>query len=270
MFTQFAFVQKINKEKVEVLVFPGNFVWSFGTGTGPVSKGTQDIFPFILQPVDKKPLICNKINAGDETKLTSYSGGLIFEETYSLPGGSLVCILLPHNYIPTMLKFIDKLEIPLYAETRNHKNPGHIQVHYNANTRQCGVSFNLTKTCSFGIKFGMKECTGNFPSGDATDLSDSYEDLISSFKKNEFITREVLTTNLKELDVPKKTLDDIYAILGKIHNNGIPVAQSKKRLSEKFSSIAGDTANILSILDSVAAKGAMLFVLSRLLTYIRM
>lgn len=271
MLTKLIVIQKIEADG-QVDVFQAtsdNFQWTFESRRTK-SKEDKEYFPFLLfgnlNILQRKP--------GAETRIYTRENEITFCDDYGVPGGIVIGILFPKNFIPDIVKFKDKPFIPVgFAGQISTRPPGQFQILYNHLEKKCAIVFNIHENICFGFKCIAKRVSDdNFPrneniiADDLFDINISRELLAIDAIKNEdlkIINETVSQTDLTEIN---STLNEIL--------NSLKSGQKEKSKSllDKFgklilngTSLAG---NLTKIADSYKEGGAVHQFVGKIIEYV--
>ena len=271
MITKHIVIQKIEENgAIDVFQISSDyFQWTYETRRTKLETD-KEYFPFIING-DINEL---KRNAGSETKIIPEKGKITFIDDYGLPGGFVVGILFPENFVPDIIKFKDKPFVPVgFAGQVSTTPPGQIQILYNQLERRSAIIMNIHHSICFGFKCIAKKIENdNFPHSeeiyaeDFFDITISREMLSVEAIQNEDlkIINEILNeTDLKDLN------DSLNDILTCLKSGKKPQAFSIiKQIEHKImngSSIAG---SLTTIIDSYQNGGAIEQFVGNILKYI--
>lgn len=258
MITNHIIIQDIKEDgQIEVFQISSQyFQWTFETRRD-VSEKDKDYFPFIITGD------INEIRraAGAETRLIVEKDKITFIDDYGIPGGFVIGILFPKNYIPDIIKFKDKPFIPVgFAGQVSTVPPGQIQIFYNQIAKRCAIVFNIHQSTCFGFKtIATKISDDLFPHNenlyaeDFFDISISRDLLSVDSIKNEdlkIINETLNDTDLKELN---DSLNEILNCL-KTGRKGQAISLVK-RLESKVLNGVGLASSLTTIIDSYKNGG---------------
>lgn len=254
MITKLMVIQKINIDgSIEVFqITSNNFQWAFENRRTKV-ENDKDYFPFELFG----DLNILKGRPGPETIINKRDNEITFCDDYGVPGGTVVGILFPKNYIPDIIKFKDKPYIPVgFAGQVITRPPRQLQILYNKLERQSAIIFNLYDNIVFGFK-----CVVKFVSDDQFPRNESViaDDLFDITLSREFLNVEEITNNdlklinemLNQVDISdiKETLNELLtavksgqkekskSLLNKVNEillNGTSVASSLTTIADSY------------------------------------
>ena len=207
-------IQKINENgKIDVFqISSENFQWTFETRRSKFQID-KDFFPFTITG----NINILKRHPGAETKLT-VSGDLInFSDDIGVPGGTVMALLFPKNFIPDVVKFKDKPFIPIgFAGQVTSVPPGQFEILYSELEMQCAIIFSIHQNSCFGIKCLLKRVSDSeFPKNRALVNDDLFDVTLS----REFLNVEVITTDSLKLvneTLNKVDLDDLQKTLNEL------------------------------------------------------
>jgi hypothetical protein len=232
------------------------FQWTFETRRDS-NKTDKEYFPFrITGDINE-----DKRFAGAETQIIVENGKIIFTDDYGLPGGFVIGILFPKNYIPDIIKFKDKPFIPVgFAGQVSTLPPGQIQIFYNHIAKRSAIVFNIHQNICFGFKcVAIKIADGQFPSSENQLVEDFFDIYLSrellsvdSIKNEDLkIINETLNnTDLKELNA---SLNEILNYL-KLGEKGQAISIIKG-LENKILNGFGLLGSMTTIIDSYKNGG---------------
>ena len=246
MITKLMVIQKINEDgSVEVFqITSNNFQWTF-ENRRTKAESDNDYFPFELFG----DLNVLKRRPGAETRTYTRDNEITFCDDYGVPGGTVVGILFPQNYIPDIIKFKDKPYIPVgFAGQVVTRPPGQIQILYNKLERRSAIIFNLHDNIVFGFK-----CIAKFISDDLFPRNESViaDDLFDITLSREFLNVEAITND--DLKLINETLNqaDISDIKDTLNELLTAVKSGQK---EKSKSLLNKVSRILLNGTSVASS----------------
>jgi len=264
-------IQKINEDgNVDVFqITSNNFQWTF-ENRRTRAESDNDYFPFELFG----DLNILKRRPGAETRTYIRNNEITFCDDYGVPGGTVVGILFPQNYIPDIIKFKDKPYIPVgFAGQVVTRPTGQIQILYNKLERRSAIIFNLHDNIVFGFK-----CIAKFVSDDQFPRNESVidDDLFDITLSREFLNVEAITND--DLKLINETLNqaDITDIQLNLNELLDAVKLGQKRESKVLlnkvgsllingTSVAG---SLTAIADSYKAGGATQQFIARIIDYV--
>ncbi len=260
MYTRYSVIQKISKDsRVEVYTAEReNLNWTFEHRRKPSNKENKDIFPFVI--TNCLEISCR--NPGAETKCYRTTNDLIhFSDDYGVPEGFVICILSPQNYVPTMIKFKEKTNIPIYQHSYINENPGYVQIYSNRITKQSGIVLMTTHNTNFGFKADFKPCNTEFPSNLQLGASDTFEASIKlSSSSVEYLTQEDIQNYLHDIhqDIAEELLISINELVNLIKHdsdNSQKYSTIKDKIGTIVKGIVAGGSGIVTITDSVLNHG---------------
>ncbi|WP_165750490.1 hypothetical protein [Cellulophaga sp. Z1A5H] len=200
MITRLMVIQKILENgDVEIYqISSDNFQWTFENGRTKVDSDAE-YFPFALNGdvsiLKRKP--------GAETKTYLNENGLTFCDDYGVPGGTVIGVLFPENYIPDIIKFKDKPFIPVgFAGQVISRPPGQFEILYNSLSKHCAIIFNMHENICFGFKSISKKVSNeNFPNNGNRITDELFDVTLSS----EFLNVDSIKT--EDLKLINETLN---------------------------------------------------------------
>lgn len=233
MITRLMVIQKINEDG-KVVVFQissDNFQWTFENRRTKIDTD-KEYFPFSLfgdiSVFQRQP--------GAETRTYLKENEVTFCDDYGVPGGTVIGILFPKNYIPDIIKFKDKPFIPVgFAGQVTTKPPGQIQILYNHLEKRCAIIFNIHENIVFGFKCIAKVVSDEeYPRNENVIADDLFDISLS----REFLNVDAITND--DLKLINETL------------NQADFAEIHKTLNELLSSVkAGQKEKSKSLLNKV-------------------
>lgn len=161
MFANFMLIQKIDAEGKfsQFLSNQGQFTWRFLERKQLKSDNLQT-YPF---EVDGNVQF-QEVKRGRETSLivNKESKTFIFKENYSVPGGFIIAVILPYNYVPISFNFGEKSLIPI-GQVKSCP-PGYIEVFYNNAEKLCSIVLTIINQTNFQFSCSGYYSNRNFPS----------------------------------------------------------------------------------------------------------
>lgn len=274
MLTSKAVIQKLDARTSVVRLFQ-NFdlhsSWSFETHqTLPRTASNPEIFPFVFHGHDP----FSERRAGPETKMQVASDGqLMFADDYGVPGGFVIGVLFPEEYVPEVFKFKTKPFIPTGAGSGgvSMRPPGHFDVFFNSAAKLSAVVFLITQPTYFGFKCIARRRLVDFPvGGEQPFLSDLYATL--GFTETHPV--KVKVEDLAKFREQFSASADLRALAEAI-NRLVELAQEgdharvaeAESLSRMFQGALSTTASAVQISDSYLTGGTVAAVVSRLIAY---
>lgn len=259
MLTRLMVIQKINEDgQVDVYqISSENFQWTFENRRNQIETD-KEYFPFVL--TGKNKLL--KRPAGAETKTYIKENEITFCDDYGVPGGSVIAILFPQNYIPDIIKFKDNPYIPVGIVGQViTRPPGQIQILYNHFEKKCAIIFNIHENILFGFKcISQKVSDDEFPKSERIIASDIFDITLS----REFLKVESIST--EDLKLINETLDltDITDIQQTLNELLSAVKSGQKRKTNTLLNKAGTlllnatsvASSLTTIVDSYKVGGA--------------
>ncbi|KPM49266.1 hypothetical protein [Jiulongibacter sediminis] len=271
MITKLMVIQKVNEDgKVEVFqVTSDNFQWTFENRRTKIDSDSE-FFPFGLFG-DINVL---KRQPGAETRTYSKENEITFCDDYGVPGGTVVGILFPKNYIPDIIKFKDKPFIPVgFAGQFSTRPPGQIQILYNHLEKRCSIIFNIYDYVCFGFKCIAKKISEEeFPRNESVIADDLFDITLSrEFLNVETISNEDLklineTLNQTDITDLHKTLNELL--------DAVKSGQKEKsksllnRIGTLLMNGTGVASSLTTIADSYKSGGAAGQFISRIIEYV--
>lgn len=270
MITKFMLIQKVNNDgKVQVFqISSDNFQWTFETRRTEI-QADKEYFPFCLFG-DIKLL---KRQPGAETRTYMGKDQITFCDDYGLPGGTVVGILFPKNYIPDILKYKDKPYIPTgFAGQVTTRPPGQIQILYNHLAKRCAIIFNIHENIVFGFKCIAKTVNDEaFPRNESVIADDLFDVVLD----REYLNVDAITND--DLKLINRTLNqadlvDIQQTLNELLNS-VKAGQKErtKSLLHKASNLlingTSVASNLTTIADSYKTGGAAKHFIGRIIEY---
>lgn len=263
-------IQKINEGGIiEVFqISSDNFQWTFENRRSKVETD-KEYFPFSLNGNYN----IFKRNTGAETITYFKENEITFCDDYGVPGGTVIAILFPPDYIPDIIKFKEKPYIPvgLIGQVTT-KPPGQIQILYNHFEKKCAIIFNIHENILFGFKCIAKKVNNNeFPKSESITVDDLFDITLSRDILNvEAISNDDLklineTLNQTEIADIKQILNDLL--------NAIKSGQKDKTSSllNKAGSLLLNATSVASSLATIAdgykAGGAAHQFIARIIDY---
>lgn len=274
MLTSKAVIQKLDAHTSVVRLFQ-NFdlhsSWSFETQlTLPRAATNPAIFPFVFHGEDR----FLESRAGPETKVRTAAGGqLMFADDYGVPGGFLIGVLFPEEYVPEVFKFKSKPFIPTGSggDGVSMRPPGHFDVFFNPAAKLSAVAFLITQPTYFGFKCIARRRPMDFPAGgEQPFLSDLYATL--GFAETHPI--EVKVEDLAKFQEQFSASADLSALADAInrlvelaHESDHSRVAEAQSLSRTFQDALSTTASAVQLSDSYLTGGTVAAVVSRLIAY---
>lgn len=271
MITKLMVIQKINEDgTVDVFqITSNNFQWTF-ENRRTKTESDNDYFPFELFG----ELNILKRRPGAETRTYIKENEITFCDDYGVPGGTVVGILFPQNYIPDIIKFKDKPYIPVgFAGQVITRPPGQIQILYNKLERRSAIIFNLHDNIVFGFK-----CIAKFVSDDLFPRNESViaDDLFDISLSREFLNVEAITND--DLKLINETLNqaDISDIKDTLNELLTAVKSGQKEKSKSLLNKVGQillngtgvASSLTTIGDSYKAGGTAQQFIGRIIDYV--
>lgn len=261
MLTRFLMViQKINENgQVDVYqISSENFQWTFENRRKKL-ESDKEYFPFSLSG----NLNTLQRQAGAETKTCIKESEITFCDDYGVPGGTVIAILFPKNYIPDIIKFKDKPYMPVGLVGQvTSRPPGQIQVLYNHFEKKCAIIFNIHENIVFGFKcIALKVSDDKFPISESIIASDLFDISLSrEFLNVEAISNDDLklineTLNLTDISDIQQTLNELL--------NAVKSGQKEKtntllnKAGTLLLSASSVASSLTTIVDSYKAGGAV-------------
>lgn len=275
MLTSKAVIQKIDVRSSSVRLYQ-NFdlrsSWSFETSRTPSNQDHNPaIFPFVFHGAESFA----EGHAGSETEVqVAADGRLLFADDYGVPGGFVIGVLFPENYVPEVFKFKSKPFIPTGVGVggASMHPPGHFDVYYNRAARVSAVVFIITQPTSFGFKCAAHKRLGEFPAGgEHPFLSDLYATLGFSETHPVRVSPDDLS-NFTGVFAPSADLSELAAAINRItdlaRQNDYSGVGEAKTLSKRLQDSLSNTASAVQLLDSYLSGGTVAAIVSRLIAYV--
>lgn len=275
MLTSKAVIQKIDAHSKKVRLYQ-NFnlhaPWSFETRRKPLpGDPNPDIFPFLFDDQEK----FSEGRAGGETKMQfSADGRVLFADDYGVPGGFVIGVLFPENYVPEVFKFKSKPFIPTGIGTfgASMAPPGHFDVYYNRAAKLSAVVFMITQNTYFGFKCVARKRVDDFPDGgEYPFLSDLYATLGSAETHPIHVSPDDLS-KFPGVFVPSADLSDLANAINHLadlaRQNDYSTIGEAQSLSTRLQNALSNTASAVQLSDSYLTGGTVAAVISRLLAYL--
>lgn len=244
-------IQKINEDgKVEVFQIPSeNFQWTFETRRTQI-ESDKEYFPFALFG----DVNIFKRQPGAETRTYLKENEVTFCDDYGIPGGTVIGILFPRNYIPDIIKFKDKPYIPagLVGQVTT-RPPGQVQILYNYLERRCAIIFNIHENIVFGFK-----CIVKFVSDEEYPRNENIiaDDLFDISLSREFLKVDAITNDdLKLINeaLNQADLTEIHHTLNELLNSvKAGHKEQSKTLLNKVGTLLLNGISVASSLTSIA------------------
>jgi hypothetical protein len=252
MITKLLVLQQIKDKRVDVAQISGdNFQWTFHARRTQMPDDPA-FFPF---RVNGKHEIWER-EAGDETLLAFKENELIFCDDYGVPGGTVIGILFPKDYVPDIIKFKDAPYIPVNVSGLiSTRPPGSLRVLYNFQEKRAAIVFNLFEDILFGFKCIAKKVTGDqFPHNESLHADHLFDVSISrDFLNVEVIQNEdlkIINQTLAQTDIEQIKID-MNALLAALKAGDNVTSKSLlNRLSSFLTAAAGNTSALVTIADS--------------------
>lgn len=264
-------IQKVNEDgKVEVFqVTSDNFQWTFENRRTKIESDSE-FFPFGLFG----DINILKRQPGAETRTYLKENEITFCDDYGVPGGSVIGILFPTDFIPDIIKFKDKPFIPVgFAGQVSTRPPGQIQILYNHLEKRCAIIFNIHENVCFGFNCIAKKVSENqFPRNERVIADDLFDITLSrEFLNVETISNDDLklineTLNQADIDDIHKTLNELLDAVKSGQK------QKSKSLLNKVGTLlmsgTGVTSSLTTISDSYKNGGAAEQFIARIIDYV--
>lgn len=270
MITRLMVIQKINEDgKVDVFqVSSDNFQWTF-ENRRTQTETDKEYFPFTFFG----DINIFKRQPGAETRIYRKEKEITFCDDYGVPGGTVIGVLFPKNYIPDIIKFKDKPYIPVgFAGQVTTRPPGQIQILYNHLEKRCSIIFNIHENIVFGFKCIAKEVSNkDYPRNESVIADDLFDITLS----REFLNVEAMTND--DLKLVNETLNqvdiiDIQTTLNELLNS-VKAGQkerSKSLLNKVGTLLLNGTSvasSLTTIADSYKTGGAAQQFIGRIIEY---
>jgi len=271
MITRLMVIQKINEDgKVDVFqISSENFQWTFENRRTQIETD-KEYFPFALfgdiNIFQRQP--------GAETRTYTRENEITFCDDYGIPGGTVIGILFPKNFIPDIIKFKDKPYIPVgFAGQVITRPPGQIQILYNHLEKRCALVFNIHENICFGFKcVSRKIADEDFPRNESVIADDLFDITLSrEFLKVESISNDDLklineTLNKADIGDLQQTLNELLNAVKAGHK------EKSKSLINKIGSLllngTGVASSLTTIADSYKTGGAAQQFIARIIDYV--
>ena len=251
MITRLMVIQKIVENgEVEIYqISSDNFQWTFECGRTKVDSDAE-YFPFTL---NGNVSVLKRI-PGAETKTYLNDNGLTFCDDYGVPGGTVIGILFPKNYIPDITKFKDKPFIPVGSAGQViSRPPGQFEILYNSLSKQCAIIFHMHESICFGFKSISKKVNDEDFPNNGNRIADELFDvtLSSEFLNVDSIKTEDLklineTLNQEDITDVTNTLNELLDALKSGHK------EKSKSLLSKVSTLLLGGVSLASGLTKIA------------------
>lgn len=272
MYTKYAVIQKIDNSG-KVIVYTAeheSLNWTFEYRRNLSTLDNKDIFPFVIT----NDVRINSRHPGAETICYKNTNEIIkFSDDYGVPAGFVICIIGPINYLPSMLKFKEKTNIPINRNQYSVENPGYIQIYSNRITKQSAVIIMTTNNCFFGFSVDFSPCINEFPSNLKISASDTLEASVKlQNEKLEYIKQQDISALYPNVST------DIQLELVNTINELIDLYKDNSADNDKLTSIItkirtiltnffGVGSGFITIADSVINHGMAYNLLQTLLSY---
>ena len=259
MFTKYAVIQKIG-DNSNVIVYTAekeHMNWTFEHRRGPNPEENENIFPFVIR---NSPFISIR-EAGAETKCVKLNETICFSDDYSIPEGFVICILPPTNYLPYVVKFKGKTEMPVCRDKVPYNNPGYVQIYSNSKIRQSAITLITTSNCFFGFTAIFKPCSENFPSNYSIGASDTFEASIKMISgEPEYLTQQDIAKYCGSLEDNTaqellKSLNKLVELMKDNYRDSGKFQTLKENIGRYIFDIACISSSTISIADSMANQG---------------
>lgn len=264
-------IQKINTNgNVEVFQISSDyFQWTFENRRTGIEED-KEYFPFSIfgdiNILQRQP--------GAETRTYLKENEITFCDDYSVPGGTVIGILFPKNYIPDIIKFKDNPFIPAgFAGQVTTRPPGQVQVSYNHLEKRCAIIFNIHENIVFGFKCIAKFVNDNDYPRNENIIADDLFDISLS---REFLNVDAIKNddlNLINETLNQANLTEIHEILNELL---ISVKARQKEESKSLLNKVGTlllngtsvTSSLTTIADSYKTGGAAKQFIGRIIEYV--
>jgi len=271
MITRLMVIQKISENgSVEVFqISSDNFQWTFENRRTQIETD-KEYFPFSLigniNIFQRQP--------GAETRTYIKENEIIFCDDYGIPGGTVIGVLFPKNYIPDIIKFKDKPYIPTgFAGQVTTRPPGQIQILYNHLEKRCAIIFNIHENIVFGFKCIARAVSDEeYPRNESV-IADNLFDITLS---REFLNVEAITN--EDLKLINETLNqaDISDIRDALNELLTAVKSGQKEQSKSLLNKIGTTllngtsaaSSLTTIADSYKAGDTVQQFIGRIIDYV--
>lgn len=272
MFTNHAVIQKIDNTG-NVIVYTADHEslnWTFEYRRNVSIHDNKDIFPFIIT----NDIKINSRHPGAETLCYKNDNEIIkFSDDYGVPAGFVICIISPTNYLPSMVKFKEKTNIPINRNQYSVENPGYIQIYSNRITKQSAVVIMTTNNCFFGFSVDFSPCVNEFPSNYKISASDTLEASVKLQNEDlKYITQQdissicpqVSTDMQLELVKSINELIDLYKVNSADNDKLISI---KNKIGTILTNIFSIGSGFITIADSALNHGMAYNLLQTLYSY---
>lgn len=271
MYTQLLVIQKIN-EDASLHLYTTSYgkpvQWSFDD-TQKKKPADRDIFPFEI--LDKSRI--GPMRNGPDARCSRNENQLIYSEDFGVPGGTVVAILFPKNYIPDIIKFNDKPKMPVgTAGLLTSTSPGQFEIKYNYEQKQCAIIFHIFNGTLYGLKCIAKQVTdAEFPDS-TTYVRDEVLDVTLS---RQFLNVDAITTEdlmLINTVMDQANMADVEIILNEILDALKEANQANSRtllakLGTYFTNATGLLSGLVTIADSYKDGNAAQQFVGRIIEY---
>lgn len=253
MITKLMVIQKINEDgNVEIFqISSKNFQWTFENRRTKINTD-EEYFPFSLFSSRKIDIL--RRQPGAETRTYLKENEITFCDDYGVPGGTVIGVLFPKNYIPDIIKFKDKPYIPagLVGQVTT-KPPGQIQILYNHIEKRCAIIFNIHNDILFGFKCIAKKVNDEeYPRNENVFANNLFDITLSRELLNvEAITNDDLKLINETLN--QADLEDINQTLNELLNSVKAEEKEKsKTLLDKMGTLLLNGTSVASSLTTIA------------------
>lgn len=272
MYTKYAVIQKIDITG-KVIVYTAEkdaLNWTFEHRRNVTTNDNQEIFPFVID----KNIVINKRNPGAETVSYKTQNGIVkFSDDYGVPEGFVICIIGPTNYLPSMVKFKEKTNIPIARNQYSIENPGYVQIYSNRITKQSAVILMTTNNCFFSFSVDFSSCSGDFPSNLRVNAADTLEASIKLQNEElDYITQQDIANICPNVSSDKQIelVNSVNELINLYKSNNTDEGKFIS-VKNKLSSILVNTFSVgsgfITIADSVINHGMAYNLLQTLLSY---
>lgn len=253
MITKLMVIQKINEDgNVEIFqISSKNFQWTFENRRTKINTD-EEYFPFSLFASRKIDIL--RRQPGAETKTYLKENEITFCDDYGVPGGTVIGVLFPKNYIPDIIKFKDKPYIPtgLVGQVTT-KPPGQIQILYNHIEKRCAIIFNIHKDILFGFKCIAKKVNDEeYPRNENVFANNLFDITLSRELLN---VKAITNDDLKLINETfnQADLEDINQTLNELLNSVKAEEKEKsKTLLDKMGTLLLNGTSVASSLTTIA------------------
>lgn len=276
MFTNYMLVQKIgdNGEFFQYCSEKTDFIWDF-IERKQISSDKAEIFPMAINGKNVK---FTKYRKTCETKLlfNSTRKSFTYNENYSVPGGFVIAIVFPKNFIPVSLGFGEKAMIQSGGKVGSD-SPGSFDVLYNKVEKITTIVFSIVKNTNFQFSCCGVWTKDEFPSSMNNFNSDIDAVISMNSERNRAIEEKDLQV-FKDYFKDDTKLSDIAKQLNVLANSvsdkrdkdlGINQKEIMGKIEKTFSDKLSTTSNVITLMDSYLNDGIVAKLIAALLMLIR-